>query len=128
MPGTCQTRRPTAQLGSELPCLSMSFPQSAIGKQPNHHNCADNQENKHQCAGPGLAMPFIEGRNCIVENLQRQSCRRLIEFEIPELVPECGKQERSSLTRNPGKGEHDAGDNSGSRGAQHYGHGSPPVW
>src|SRR5437899_1451145 len=76
------------------------------------------EHNQDQRSRPSLAMPFIEGRNGVRKDLQRQCGGGLIELPVPILVAEGGEEQRRSFARDPGKSQHDARNYSGSGGAQ----------
>ena len=78
----------------------------------------DDKDNQNQRARPCLPVPFIEGRDGIGENLQRQGRGRLVRLPIPELVSKGGEQQRRGFSGHAGKGQHDAGDHSGGGRAQ----------
>src|ERR1700680_3746306 len=64
--------------------LVCSLERSPAGGQADRAYRGDDQHNQDQRARPRLAMPFIERRNGVVENLQRQRRRGLVELPIPE--------------------------------------------
>ena len=57
-------------------------------RDPHRRDGAHDKNDQNQRARPCLPVPFIEGRNRISENLQRQRRRRLVRLPIPELVSE----------------------------------------
>src|ERR1700758_5257910 len=72
-------------------------------------NRGDDENNQYQSSSPCLPVPLVIGRNRVHKNLQRQSRRRFVIAKIPELVAECGKQQRRRFSSNAGEGQHDSG-------------------
>src|SRR6516225_8822892 len=60
--------------GTEFGCAVMAGLMSEpFASQHTHCDVNDcNKQKEHQCAGPGLAVPILIRRNCIIKNLQRQ--------------------------------------------------------
>src|SRR5256712_10255781 len=70
----------------------------------------EDQGDQHQRAGPRLAVPVVEGRDRVREDLERERGDRLIEALVPEAVAEGPEEQRRRLARPPGHGHHDAPD------------------
>src|SRR5438105_8819313 len=77
-------------VGIKLARASQHTPQE---HEPDQCDSAHNQNDKHQSPRPCLTVPFVKGRNCVRENLQRQCRNRLVRAEAPELVPKSGEQQ-----------------------------------
>src|SRR6266403_927687 len=99
---------------------------SVLYSDANRGNRRDDQDYQNQRARPCLPVPFVEGRDGIGKDLQRQGCRRLVRLPIPVLVSKCGEQQRRGFSGNAREGQHDAGDDSrGSRAQRNRERGAP---
>src|SRR4030095_12407460 len=66
---------------------------------PRHDVHHENQSEKHQPRGPGLAMPVFVWRKGIVVNYQRERRRRLAQPRAPKTVAESRKKQRCGFPR-----------------------------
>src|SRR3954468_12492998 len=72
------------------------------GYEPSDETDDEHDEDQHQRAGPGLAMPLVIGTDGVAEDLQGQSGDRLANRCRPELVAKRGEEQGCRFAGNPG--------------------------
>src|SRR6185437_1586005 len=87
---------------------------------PRRETDDEDEPDEDEGARPGLGVPIIEWRNRIVVDLRRKGGDRLEGRHRPELIAECGEQERRRFAGDARHGHERAGHDPRQRGAQHH--------
>src|SRR5229473_2242948 len=101
------------------PIISVrSLKHTSTGHKTHRADRGDNEHNQDQRSRPGQAVPFVEGRNGVSEDLQGQRSCGLVHFPIPVLIAEGGKKQGSGFSGDASEGQHYPGNHARGGGAK----------
>src|SRR6185437_14424752 len=102
-------------------------PKSISSNEPRRETDDEDEPDEDERPRPGLGVPIIERRDRIVVDLSRKGGDRLQGRHRPELIAECGEQERRRFAGDACHGHERAGHDPRQRGAQHHAERRPPL-